>query len=117
MRPVLSALALLFVAALPGTASAQAGQTRAPPGLRGALWALIYRGACGALLARFFAFPENVYRNGCESPPLIGNRQEFMENGYPGGAQVLACAKTKRWGKAEAMIYKTIKGKDAAYQV
>lgn len=78
---------------------------------------LIYRGAGGAPLARFFEFQENVYRSGCESPPLVGKRQELTENGYPIGAQILVCAKTKRWGKAEAMIYKTIKGKDAAYQV
>jgi hypothetical protein len=161
MRPFVSALVLLFVAALPGSASAQTGQNPTQPGPHDALWAenlltplpngwkvatnrsnrqgftiqefipasqtladwsemvtvLIYRGAGGAPLARFFEFQENVYRNGCESPPLVGKRQELIENGYTGGAQILACAKTKRWGKAEAMIYKTIKGKDAAYQV
>lgn len=78
---------------------------------------LIYRGAGGAPLGAFFDFREKVYRDRCASVPIIGKRQEISENGYPGGVQVLACARTKSWHKAEAMVYKTLKGKDAAYQV
>jgi hypothetical protein len=77
----------------------------------------IYRGAGGVPVSRFFDAQEKIYRDGCETPPIIGKRQEITENGYPGGAELLACRKTKQWGKAEAMIYKTLIGKDAAYQV
>lgn len=78
---------------------------------------LIYRGAGGTPIGKFFDFQEKVYRDGCDSPPTIGKRQEIVENGYSGGAQLLACPRTKKWGRAEVMIYKTLNGKDAAYQV
>jgi hypothetical protein len=77
----------------------------------------IYRGVTTAPLAASFDHVEQLYTRGCQTPPVIGKRQEISERGYPTGVQFIACERLKTRALAEGMVYKTIKGRDSTYQV
>lgn len=54
---------------------------------------------------------------GCETPPVLGAADRFVDSGYPAAIQYAVCHKTIRWGLPEFFVYKTIEGDSGYYQV
>ena len=54
---------------------------------------------------------------GCETPPVLGAPNRFIDAGYPAAVQYAVCHKTTRWGLPELFIYKTIEGDSGYYQI
>jgi hypothetical protein len=79
---------------------------------------ITFRGFTREPLAFFANALAHSAVGGCEKRPSIGRPQEgAQEGGYPVMFQIVACPKTKRWGSAEVFMAKTIKGREATYQV
>ena len=55
--------------------------------------------------------------SGCETPPVLGAPNRFVDAGYPAAVQYAVCNKTTRWGLPELFIYKTIEGDSGYYEV
>lgn len=77
----------------------------------------VFRGASRFTVKNGFELVEKTYVAGCKTAPVVGRPDERIEQGLPIGVSAILCEQLKARPGSEGLVFKTIAGVDATYQV